>query len=33
VHSDESPSALAEQADILVEGPEGVRDLLRALLL
>jgi trehalose 6-phosphate phosphatase len=33
VHSDESPSALAEEADTLVEGPEGVRDLLRALLL
>jgi trehalose 6-phosphate phosphatase len=33
VHSDESPSALAEEADALVEGPEGVRDLLRALLL
>ena len=33
VHSDESPSALSEEADTLVEGPEGVRDLLRALLL
>ena len=33
VHSDESPSALAEEADTLVEGPEGVRDLPRALLL
>jgi trehalose 6-phosphate phosphatase len=33
VHSDESPSALAEEADTLVEGPEGVRDVLRALLL
>jgi trehalose 6-phosphate phosphatase len=33
VHSDESPSALTEEADALVEGPEGVRDLLRALLL
>jgi trehalose 6-phosphate phosphatase len=33
VHSDESPSALAEEADTLVEGPEGVRELLRALLL
>jgi trehalose 6-phosphate phosphatase len=33
VHSDESPSALQEEADTLVEGPDGVRDLLRALLL
>jgi trehalose 6-phosphate phosphatase len=33
VRSDESPSALADAADTLVEGPEGVRDLLRALLL
>ncbi len=33
VRSDESPSALAEEADTMVDGPEGVRDLLRALLL
>jgi trehalose 6-phosphate phosphatase len=33
VRSDESPSALQDEADTMVEGPEGVRDLLRALLL
>jgi trehalose 6-phosphate phosphatase len=33
VRSDESPSALTDEADTLVDGPEGVRDLLRALLL
>jgi trehalose 6-phosphate phosphatase len=33
VRSDESPSALTDEADALVDGPEGVRDLLRALLL
>jgi trehalose 6-phosphate phosphatase len=33
VRSDESPSALTDEADTLVEGPEGVRDLLRTLLL
>jgi trehalose 6-phosphate phosphatase len=32
VRSDEGPSALAEQADAMVEGTDGVRDLLRALL-
>jgi trehalose 6-phosphate phosphatase len=32
VRSDEGPSALQEQADAMVEGTEGVRDLLRALL-
>jgi trehalose 6-phosphate phosphatase len=32
VASDEGPSALAEEADIMVEGTDGVRDLLRALL-
>jgi trehalose 6-phosphate phosphatase len=33
VRSDESPSALQDEADTMVEGPEGVRELLRALLL
>jgi trehalose 6-phosphate phosphatase len=33
VRSDESPSALQDEADAMVEGPEGVRELLRALLL
>jgi trehalose 6-phosphate phosphatase len=33
VRSDESPSALQEEADTMVEGPDGVRSLLRALLL
>jgi trehalose 6-phosphate phosphatase len=33
VRSDETPSALAEEADTVVDGPEGVRGLLRALLL
>jgi trehalose 6-phosphate phosphatase len=33
VRSDESPSALQEEADVLVEGTDGVRELLRALLL
>ena len=33
VRSDETPSALEEEADTLVDGPEGVRGLLRALLL
>jgi trehalose 6-phosphate phosphatase len=32
VRSDEGPSALGEQADAMVEGTDGVRDLLRALL-
>jgi trehalose 6-phosphate phosphatase len=32
VRSDEGPSALADEADIMVEGTDGVRDLLRALL-
>jgi trehalose 6-phosphate phosphatase len=32
VRSDEGPSALQEQADAMVEGTDGVRDLLRALL-
>ena len=31
--SDETPAALLEEADTLVDGPEGVRGLLRALLL
>jgi trehalose 6-phosphate phosphatase len=31
VHSDEGPSELAEEADILVEGTEGVRELLEML--
>src|SRR4051794_9805543 len=33
VRSDETPSALADEADALVDGPDGVRGLLRALLL
>jgi len=33
VRSDETPSALEDEADALVDGPEGVRGLLRALLL
>jgi trehalose 6-phosphate phosphatase len=33
VRSDESPSSLEDEADTMVEGPEGVRELLRALLL
>jgi trehalose 6-phosphate phosphatase len=32
VRSDEGPSALADEADTMVEGTEGVRDLLKALL-
>jgi trehalose 6-phosphate phosphatase len=32
VRSDESPSALQEEADTMVDGPDGVRGLLRALL-
>jgi trehalose 6-phosphate phosphatase len=32
VRSDEGPSKLADEADIMVEGTDGVRDLLRALL-
>jgi trehalose 6-phosphate phosphatase len=32
VRSGEQPSALAEEADLLVDGTDGVRDLLRALL-
>src|SRR4051794_34423846 len=33
VRSDETPSALEEEADAMVDGPDGVRGLLRALLL
>jgi trehalose 6-phosphate phosphatase len=33
VRSEESPSALQEEADALIDGPDGVRGLLRALLL
>ena len=33
VRSDETPSELEEEADAMVDGTEGVRDLLRALLL
>ncbi len=33
VRSDESPAALQDEADTMVDGPEGVRDLLRALLI
>ena len=33
VRSDETPAELQEEADTLVDGPEGVRGLLRALLL
>jgi trehalose 6-phosphate phosphatase len=32
VRSDEGPSTLADEADVMVEGTDGVRDLLRALL-
>jgi len=32
VRSDEGPSALAREADVMVEGTDGVRDLLQALL-
>jgi len=32
VSSDEGPSALEDEADVMVEGTDGVRDLLRALL-
>ena len=32
VASDEGPSALAEESDLMIEGTDGVRDLLRALL-
>jgi trehalose 6-phosphate phosphatase len=32
VRSDEGPSALEDEADVMVEGTDGVRDLLRALL-
>jgi trehalose 6-phosphate phosphatase len=32
VRSDEGPSALADEADVMVDGTDGVRDLLRALL-
>jgi trehalose 6-phosphate phosphatase len=32
VNSDETPAALAEQADVMVDGTDGVRDLLRALI-
>jgi len=33
VRSDETPAALEEEADVIVDGPEGVRGLLRALLI
>ncbi len=33
VRSDETPAAIQEQADTLVDGTNGVRDLLRALLI
>jgi trehalose 6-phosphate phosphatase len=33
VRSEESPSALQQEADTMVDGPDGVRGLLRALLL
>jgi trehalose 6-phosphate phosphatase len=33
VRSDETPPAIEEQADVMVDGPDGVRGLLRALLL
>jgi trehalose 6-phosphate phosphatase len=33
VRSDETPSALEEEADAMVDGPDGVRGLLRALLI
>jgi trehalose 6-phosphate phosphatase len=32
VRSDEGPSALQDEADTMVEGTDGVRDLLRALI-
>ena len=32
VRSDETPDELEREADVLVEGPRGVRDLLQALL-
>ncbi|HET9736904.1 MAG TPA: trehalose-phosphatase [Solirubrobacteraceae bacterium] len=32
VHSDEGPSALATEADVMVDGTDGVRELLQALL-
>jgi trehalose 6-phosphate phosphatase len=32
VHSDEGPSALAKEADVMVDGTDGVRELLQALL-
>jgi trehalose 6-phosphate phosphatase len=32
VRSDEGPPRLEEEADVMVEGTDGVRDLLRALL-
>jgi trehalose 6-phosphate phosphatase len=32
VRSDEGPSALAQEADVMVEGTDGVRDMLKALL-
>jgi trehalose 6-phosphate phosphatase len=32
VRSDEGPSALEDEADLMVEGTDGVRDLLRALI-
>jgi trehalose 6-phosphate phosphatase len=33
VRSDETPPAIEEQADVMVDGPDGVRGLLRALLI
>ena len=32
VRSDEGPSALAQEADVMVDGTDGVRDMLQALL-
>ena len=32
VRSDEGPRALEEEADVMVEGTDGVRELLKALL-
>ena len=32
VRSDEGPSELAQEADVMVEGTDGVRDMLQALL-
>jgi trehalose 6-phosphate phosphatase len=32
VRSDEGPSSLADEADVMVEGTDGVRDLLHALI-